>query len=71
MFNNRQLDRIERAIADLARRQAEHEARQNGHQRHTFRGIPLVYWLVGLLLAGVLGSDLIIDTLTAFGRLGG
>ena len=56
---HRRLDRIERLLE-------EHAKATNGHPQHTWRGIPVIWWVIVLLVIGITGSDFAVDLISAF-----
>ena len=60
---SRQLDRIERKLD-------EHIARHNGHPTRTYKGLSFYQWLIAILIASVVGADLIVDILSGVSKGG-
>ena len=62
MFRDKEILRHLRQIEAKIDRHAE---TSNGHPAHSFKGIPVYWWAIIFLIAGIVGADLIIDVLTA------
>ena len=59
-----QLDRIERKLD-------AHESKHNGHPQKTIKGLTLTQWLITVLVASLVGADLVVDVWTRIGLSGG